>query len=72
MPPRYGDLARTLQHWLEKAMLALLFLVPVSGFLVDRAGAALVLHVGGHIALYVVVGAHVALQLAHRHVRRLL
>jgi hypothetical protein len=46
--------------------------VPVSGFLVDRAGAALVLHVGGHIALYVVVGAHVALQLAHRHVRRLL
>jgi cytochrome b561 len=70
--PRYGSLGRTLQHWLEKAMLALLFLVPVSGFLVDRAGAALALHVAGHIAFYVVVAAHVALQLAHRHVRRML
>ncbi len=69
---RYGKLGRTLQHWLEKAMLLLLFVVPVSGLLLYRRDAALALHVAAHIAFYVTVGAHVVLQLAHRHVRRML
>jgi cytochrome b561 len=70
--PRYGRLGRTTQHWLEKAMLALLFLVPVSGFLLYRGDAALALHVAAHVAFYVVVGLHIALQLFHRHLPRML
>ena len=75
LPPwsaRYGAAGRFLQHWLEKAMLALLFLVPVSGFLLNRGDAALALHIGAHIAFYAVVGAHVGLQLFHRHLPRML
>ncbi|MBJ7358856.1 cytochrome b/b6 domain-containing protein [Nocardioides sp.] len=75
LPPwsdRYGKLGRTLQHWLEKAMLLLLFLVPVSGLLLSRGDAALALHVASHVAFYVVVGAHIVLQVAHRHVGRML
>ena len=61
--PRYGRLGRTMQHWLEKAMLALLFLVPVSGLLLYRGDAALALHVAAHVAFYyVAVGSHVALR----------
>ena len=70
--PRYGRLGRSLQHWLEKAMLALLFAVPASGFLLYRGDAALAVHVAAHIAFYVVVGAHVALQVFHRHLPRML
>ena len=70
--PRYGRLGRTMQHWLEKAMLALLFLVPVSGFLLYRGDAALALHIAAHVAFYVVVGSHIALQLFHRHLPRML
>lgn len=75
LPPwseRYGKLGRTLQHWFEKAMLALLFLVPISGLLLYRGDAALAVHVASHVAFYVVVGAHIVLQLAHRHVGRML
>ena len=70
--PRYGRLGRTLQHWLEKAMLALLFLVPLSGFLLYRGDAALALHIAAHVAFYVVVGVHIALQVFHRHLPRML
>jgi hypothetical protein len=70
--PRYGRLGRSLQHWLEKAMLGLLFLVPASGLLLLRSDDLVALHVAAHIAFYVTVGAHVLLQLLHRHVGRML
>lgn len=75
LPPwseKYGKVGRTLQHWLEKAMLLLLFAMPISGFLLYRGDAALALHVASHLAFYVVVGAHIALQLFHRQVNRML
>jgi cytochrome b561 len=75
LPPwsqRYGKLGRTLQHWLEKAMLLLLFVIPVSGWLLYQGTAALALHIAAHVAFYVVVGAHIVLQLVHRHVGRML
>jgi cytochrome b561 len=75
LPPwseRYGKLGRTMQHWLEKAMLALLFVVPISGLLLYRGDAGLAVHVAAHVAFYLVVGAHIVLQLAHRHVGRML
>ena len=75
LPPwseRYGAAGRFLQHWLEKAMLALLFLVPVSGLLLYRGDVALSVHVAAQITFLVVVGGHVLLQLFHRHLPRML
>src|SRR5688500_7389196 len=56
--PRYGRLGRSLQHWLEKAMLGLLFLVPASGLLLLRTDDLVGLHIAAHISFYVTVGAH--------------
>jgi cytochrome b561 len=75
LPPwseRYGPFGRTLQHWLEKAMLALLFLVPASGLLLLRTDDLVGLHVAAHVTFYVVVGMHIVLQLFHRQVGRML
>lgn len=74
LPPwseRYGRSARSLQWALEKAMLALLFVVPVSGLLLYRGDVALAVHVVSQVVFLVVVGAHILLQLAHRHVGRM-
>jgi cytochrome b561 len=74
LPPwseRYGRPARLLQHWLEKAMLTLLFVVPVSGLLLYRGDVALAVHVASQVALLGAVTAHVLLQIAHRHLGRM-
>jgi len=75
LPPwseRYGSAARSLQWALEKAMLALLFVVPLSGLLLYRGDVALVVHVASQVAFLTAVGAHIVLQVAHRHVGRML
>ncbi len=75
LPPwseRYGSAARSLQWALEKAMLALLFVVPVSGLLLYRGDVALAVHVVSQVAFLAAVGAHIVLQVAHRHVGRIL
>ncbi len=75
LPPwsdRYGPVSRFLQHWLEKALLALLFLVPVTGLLLLRDAGSVALHVGAQITFLVVIGVHVVLQVGHRHVGRML
>ena len=74
LPPwsvRYGKVGRTVQWALEKAMLTLLFVVPVSGLLLYRGDVALAVHVASQVAFFVVVGSHILLQLAYRHVGRM-
>jgi cytochrome b561 len=74
LPPwsdRYGPMSRRLQWLLEKAMLTLLFVVPVSGLLLYRGDATVALHVAAQVALLVTAGAHIVLQVAHRHVGRM-
>ncbi len=62
---------RRLEGTLEKAMLALLLVVPASGVLLALAGEdLLVLHVGTQVVLAVVVATHVGLVLWHTVVRR--
>lgn len=62
---------RTLESWLEKAMLTLLLVVPGTGLLLVLISDDLVaLHVATQIALLLVVGGHVALVLSHTVLRR--
>jgi cytochrome b561 len=70
---------RFLEAWLEKGLLLLLFLIPISGLLLVAAGDDwLPVHIGAHIAFFVVVGLHIALVLKHtviqpdRHLARML
>jgi cytochrome b561 len=70
---------RFLEAWLEKGLLLLLFLIPVSGLLLVAVDDDwLPLHVAAHIAFFVVVGLHIALVLKHtvvqpdRHLARML
>jgi cytochrome b561 len=62
---------RTFQAWLEKALLALLLVVPSSGLLLALGGADLLpLHIAAQVALVVAVALHVGLVLKHTVVRR--
>ena len=62
---------RTLAHWTERALYALLFLVPGSGLALVVAGDDLVaLHVAAHVALYVAFALHIGLVLKHQVVDR--
>lgn len=74
LPPwaeHLGDGERKLESTLEKAMLTLLIVVPVTGLLLLLAGAdLLLLHVVAQIALIVVVAVHVGLVLKHTVLRR--
>jgi cytochrome b561 len=70
---------RTLEAYLEKGLLLLLFLIPISGLLLVLVSDDwLPLHIGTHIAFFVVVGLHVGLVLKHtvvsrdRHLARML
>ncbi|MDN4172613.1 cytochrome b/b6 domain-containing protein [Nocardioides sp. SOB77] len=66
LPPwsdRLSPRDRRLQGLLEKALLALLIVVPATGLLLLVADDAVAVHVAAHVALYVVVLAHVALVL---------
>lgn len=62
---------RTLAHWTERALLVLLFLIPLSGLLVVFVDDDwLRLHVTGHVAFFVALAAHVGLVLKHQLVDR--
>ena len=62
---------RFLEGWLEKALLLLLFAIPISGLLlVTGDDDWLPLHIGAHIAFFVVVGLHIALVLKHTVIQR--
>ncbi len=58
----------------ERALLTLLFVVPVTGIVLIASGDddVLPLHVAGHVALYVAVAAHVGLVLRRRLLPRML
>ena len=73
LPPWAESLSageRKLEAALEKALLALLVLVPASGLLLVAAGGPVALHVATHIAFFVVVALHVGLVLRHTVIRR--
>ncbi len=58
---------RSLAHWTEKALLALLFLIPLSGLsLVVVSYDLLPLHIAAHIAFFVTIAAHLGLVLKHQ------
>ncbi|WP_432478522.1 cytochrome b [Nocardioides sp. GXQ0305] len=65
---------RRLAHWTERALLALLFVVPLSGLALVAAGDddVLPLHVGAHLAFYVALAAHLFTNLRPRVLRRML
>ncbi len=61
---------RAFAAWTEKALLALLFVVPLTGLWLVLVSDAVGVHVAGHIALYVAVAAHVGLVLKHQLIDR--
>jgi len=62
---------RLLEAWVEKGLLALLFVIPVTGLLlVTGEDDWLGLHIAAHIAFFVVVGLHIGLVLKHTVIQR--
>jgi cytochrome b561 len=62
---------RVVSAWTEKALLALLFVIPLTGlWLVLVSDDAVGVHVASHIAFYVALAAHVALVLKHQLIDR--
>ena len=62
---------RTLAHWTEKALLLLLFVIPLSGLsLVLVSYDLLPLHIAAHIGFFAVIAAHLGLVLKHQLVDR--
>ncbi|TQM12039.1 cytochrome b [Pseudonocardia kunmingensis] len=73
LPPWAESLSageRRLESVLEKALLALLLLVPASGLLLVAGVAPVALHVAAHVVFFAVVGTHVGLVLRHTVIRR--
>ncbi len=69
--PALSHVERTLEGWLEKALMLLLFLIPISGLLlVTQDDGSVQLHIAAHIAFFVVVGLHLALVLRHTVIQR--
>jgi cytochrome b561 len=66
---RVGE--RTLAHWTERVLYALLIAIPLSGlWLVLVSDDALAVHVATHIAFFVAFAAHVGLVLKHQLIDR--
>ena len=65
---------RRLVHWTERALLALMFLVPLSGLVLIGTGddGWLPLHIGAHIAFFVALAAHLVTNLRPRILARML
>ncbi len=63
---------RTLAHWTEKALLTLLFVVPLTGIVLVASGDddVLPLHVAAHIAFFLALALHLGLVLKHQLVDR--
>jgi len=74
LPPWAAHLGageRRLEAWLEKALLALLVVVPLTGLLLVAAGHDwLPVHVGAQLAFLAAIAGHVGLVLRHTVVRR--
>ena len=74
LPPWAATLSsgeRVLAHWTERALMLLLFVIPITGlWLVLVSDDALSAHVASHIAFYVALAAHVGLVLKHQLVNR--
>lgn len=73
LPPWSENLSageRILESWLEKVLLALLFLVPGSGLLLVADVGSLALHIATHIAFFATVTLHIGLVLRHTITRR--
>ena len=74
LPPWAETLSRGerfLAHWTERAMLILLFVIPLTGlWLVLVSDDAVGVHVASHIAFYVALAAHIGLVLKHQFVNR--
>lgn len=69
LPPwadHLGASSRRIAGATEKVLLALLFVIPVSGLLLLLSGEGwLVLHISAHVAFFVALTVHVGLMLAH-------
>ncbi len=65
---------RRLVHWTERALLALLFVVPLSGVLLVLTGddGILWLHVSAHIAFFAALAAHLITNLRPKILTRML
>lgn len=62
---------RTLVHWYEKALLAMLFVIPATGLALVLGGdSVLPLHVAAHVAFFTALGVHVGLVAKHQLVDR--
>jgi cytochrome b561 len=74
LPPWAESLSpeeRTWEHWSEKLLLSLLFLIPISGLLLVVVSYDLLpLHIAAHIAFFAAIAAHVGLVLKHQLVDR--
>jgi cytochrome b561 len=69
--PALSHVERTLEGWLEKGLMLLLFVIPTSGLLLVAGDDDwLPLHIGAHIAFFVVVGLHIGLVLKHTVIQR--
>jgi cytochrome b561 len=65
---------RRLATWTERALMSLLVLVPLTGLVLVGTGddAWLPLHVGAHLAFFVVLAAHLSTNLRPAVLRRML
>ena len=71
--PQLTAWQRTLAHWTERTLYALLFVIPGTGlWLVFVSDDAVELHVAAHVALFVTVAVHVTLVLSRRLLPRML
>jgi cytochrome b561 len=73
LPPWAGHLGpgeRRFEAWLEKVLLALLFVVPASGLALISGGDWLALHVAAQLVLLAAIALHVGLVLKHTVVHR--
>ena len=62
---------RFAEAWLEKGLLVLLFVIPITGLLLVAGSDDWVgLHIGAHVAFFVVVGLHIGLVLKRTVVQR--
>lgn len=69
--PHLSDRERTVEAWLEKALLGLMLLVPGTGLvLLVGSDDLLAVHVAAQVTLLAVVAGHVSLVLRHTVVRR--
>jgi cytochrome b561 len=70
--PALSGPERALEGWLEKALLTLMFVIPLSGLLLIGTGEDdyLPVHVAAHIAFFVVVGLHAGLVLKRTVIQR--